>query len=284
MALNKRVKIELKDFALELAYEVGEFVKTYFHKLDKLEIQFKEAQGVVSRADTHTEELIIKRISEQFSDHKVLGEESSYGKLKTMKEFQNFVSQSDYCWVIDPIDGTSNFVAGLNYFGICLGLVYKQKPVLGVVYRPMTDELYYGVKGDGAFKIQGKGKSALALTGPSAKTSLQNSLVVTGFRENGVVHQDDFSILKAVMAESRGIRRMGSAALDMCHVAEGVFGGFWEHGLSPWDVTAASVICSEAGVRITDWKGEEFNPFQKNILVCSKLFHKQMLDLIDFSQ
>jgi myo-inositol-1(or 4)-monophosphatase len=159
------------------------------------------------------------------------------------------------------------------------------EPVVGLVLRPTNGECFYAIKKKGTklinFSNNFKKKSKpISLKKSSNKKTLSNSLLVTGFAtEKGPLFDQEFELFKQMMGKSRGIRRMGSAALDLCYVARGVFDCFWERGLAAWDVSAAGLICLEAGVVVTDYEGQGFHPFQPTIIASRAPLHKEILSL-----
>lgn len=257
----------LKD-CLQIAEAVGKKLLNYQKKLDSLTITSKERQGVASTADIEAEKYIIKNLLARYPKTDVLAEESAFdkwgGKSGAYKHYKN----EEWTWVIDPLDGTHNFLAGLDYFAVCISLVHYGVPVLGVVYRPANGDCFYALKDKGA-KFQNKkvGPRARKLYSKSSTKKLHETMLVTGFAtEKGEVFDNEFRLFKKMMEKGRGIRRMGSAALDLCYVAGGPFDGFWERGLAPWDISAAGLICLEAGVIVTDYAGNPFCPFDQTIL------------------
>lgn len=262
--------------SIEIARKTGRKLVKYQKKIDKLNITSKEAQGVVSEADIVAEKFIIKELTKSFPGTDFLAEESTYEDYASTAEAVKALKKKEWLWVIDPLDGTTNYLNGMDYFAVCISLLHKGKIVTGVVYRPRTDELFYAEIGKGSFYKNGKSKS-LSIKAKGKKKLLRESLLVTGFAtEKGVVFDEEFSQFKKMMEKSRGIRRMGSAALDLCFVASGVFDGFWERGLAPWDMAAAGIICSEAGVKVTDYYGQKFDPFVETILAARNPVYKQI--------
>lgn len=189
--------------------------------------------------------------------------------------------KEDWCWIIDPLDGTHNFLAGMDYYAVCICLAYRGTPEVGVVYRPSNGECFYALKGQGAFlkNLKSKQKAQKIYSEKSGK-KLDESMLVTGFAtEKGVAFDIEFEYFRKIMGKSRGIRRMGSAALDLCYVASGLFSGFWERGLAPWDVAAPGLICLESGVRVTDYNGRKFHPFQKTIVAARNPVYNELKKL-----
>jgi myo-inositol-1(or 4)-monophosphatase len=276
--LTQKELVKLRDFALQISFEAGRKLVRFQKEITKLKVTAKEAQGVVSRADIETERYIIDQIQKRYPEHYVLGEESSFKQMSTMAQYKNEVEAHEFSWIIDPLDGTTNFLTGLDYFAVCIALYYKGEVILGVVHRPQTDETYSSAKGSGAWKYKNSKRSRLR--GPDRR-ALADSVLATGFSsEKGKLINQEFRIFRKMMDRSRGIRRMGSAALDMCLVAEGLFNGFWERGLAPWDIAASGIICQEAGVQVSDWKGQPFSPFIKTIQGCESSLVKEFSQLL----
>lgn len=261
-----------------ISHQAGEVLKKYYKKIDKLKITAKAAAGVVSIADKQSELFIIKKLKKLYPMIPFLAEETTYEEFSDSREYMNSFKKIDYCWVIDPLDGTSNFLNGLDYFAICISLLEKGRPVLGVVYNPITDDCFYAWRDGGAWlRKLNTIKKPVRLFGTENKKTLRQSLFVTGFiTEKGELFNREFSMFKNFMSKTRGIRRMGSAALDLCFVAKGVFDGFWEYGLAPWDVAAAGFICQEAGVKVTDYRSIKFDPFQDSIVAARSPLHAKV--------
>ena len=229
--------------------------------------------------------MIIKGIKKRFPDHFILAEESAYEEYRGEMSRYNFLKEKEWVWIIDPLDGTNNYLNGLDYFGVCISLAHFGEPVMGVVMRPSSGECFTAIKGKGSkiikfsedFSVR---SSAQRIQVSRTKKKLKDSLLVTGFTtEKGEVFDQEFALFKKMVGKSRGIRRMGSAALDLCYVAKGVFDCFWERGLAAWDVSAAGIICQEAGIRVTDYEGQKFHPFQATILAAREPLHTEILSL-----
>lgn len=190
---------------------------------------------LVSEVDKNSEEKIINWINNNFPEHNILAEES--GRQE---------KQSEYTWVIDPLDGTTNYIHGFPLFSISIALMKNNEVILGVVYVPYMEELYSAIKDKGAYLNQRKIKV-------KQKESLKESLLVTGFPYD--LDEDKFnniSIFNHLLYKTRGIRRLGSAAYDLALVASGKLDGFWELKLNPWDVKAGKVIIKEAGGKVLE--------------------------------
>lgn len=276
---------EALSLSLELAIKAAKFLIKKQKKISSLKITTKIAQGIASNADTESEKIIINGIKKMYPDHFILAEESAYQEYRGEMSRYNFLKEKEWVWIIDPLDGTNNYLNGLDYFGVCISLAHYGEPVVGVVLRPTNGECFFAVKNKGSkiinFSQDFKKKSpAKKLSSAKSKKKLKDALLVTGFTtEKGEMFEQEFALFKSMVGKSRGIRRMGSAALDLCYVAKGVFDCFWEKGLAAWDVSAAGLICLEAGVTVTDYEGQEFHPFQETILASKKPLHTEILSL-----
>lgn len=249
----------LKDI-IEIAQIAGEIIKDGFGK--NFQIEFKTSEkNLVTEVDKKSEKAILDIISKKYPTHAILTEES--GAIK---------KDSEYLWVIDPLDGTTNFAHGLPIFSVSIGVMQKDEIIAGAVYDVMKDVLYYSEKGSGSFAGEKKLKV-------SSTDQLANSFLVTGFPYNLVENPDNvFERFISMIKKSRAVRRLGSAAIDFCYVASGVFDGFWEVSLFPWDMCAGKLILEEAGGLITDFTGNEIDIFSKQILASNKKIHQQMID------
>lgn len=277
---KKELKI-IESRVVTIASATGLKLLRWQRKLKSLKISNKEAQGVVSNADIEAENYLINQLRPLIKEAEFLAEESAFKKYGGKKAALRAYQDKEFVWIVDPLDGTTNYLNGMDYFGVCICLAYRGEPLLGVVHRPPTQETYCAVKEEGAFLIKGDGKRKKLLLDKKRK-KLKDSLLVTGFAcEKGEVFNKEFTIFKNMMMSSRGIRRMGSAALDMCLVSQGIFDGFWERGLSPWDVAAAALILKEAGGVVTDYKGRPFHPFQETILASRASVKKEIQNILN---
>ncbi|MGB0454880.1 MAG: inositol monophosphatase family protein [Bacteriovoracaceae bacterium] len=274
---------ELKT-AIETAIGAGKVLNRYYKKLQKSQIASKKSEGLVSKADLESEKFIKKSLMKEFKDFKFLGEEGAFKNKREYNKFKKEFPQYENCWVVDPLDGTTNFIYGLDYFCVCIGLVKKGVPSLGVVYRPTTGEVYFAEKGKGAYKLDTTKKSVRPkkLKVTTFSKDLRNTLLVTGFAaEKGGNEDKEFKLFKGLLKKSRGVRRLGSAAIDICFVADGIFGAFWERGLAPWDICAAGVVLQEAGGVVSSFDGEDFDAFQSTTLATTKIHHKKLMRAIN---
>lgn len=224
-------------------------------------IEHKDTVNLVTDADRRSEKAIVQAIQETFPDHQILAEEQGLGRP----------SQSAYKWIIDPLDGTTNFAHGFPAYCVSIALEYHEQCILGVVFDPTRQELFIAERGGGAFL------NDRSIRVSSAKT-LNSALLVTGFgydirdtTDNNLDHFCHFSL------KAQGVRRTGAAALDLCYVASGRFDGFWELALQPWDTAAGAVILEEAGGRVTDIQGGRFSVYGQGIVASNGLVHDEML-------
>lgn len=249
-----------KRVGIAAAYKGAEILRANFGK--KCKIQKKGAKDLVTESDTESERLIIETIRKVFPSHGILAEESGSDN-----------NGAECIWIIDPLDGTTNFAHNLGLFAVSIAFSIKGDIAAGIVLNPITGELFTAVKGKGA---QLNGIPIYV----SETASLSESLLVTGFPYNvkdiKPLQVRFFNCVKA----SQGIRRLGSAALDLCFVASGRFEGFWEENLKPWDTAAGIIIASEAGGKISDFSGNPYNIYQNEILATNGTIHKEALGLL----
>lgn len=230
--LNKTLEL-----AETWARQVGEIHLSYFRG-NNLDIHTKSnVYDVVTRADKESEAFLLSVIAEHFPTHAILGEETG-----------EHAGQAGYRWVLDPLDGTNNFSQGLPIFTVSIGLQYEGDTLLGVVYAPCQKEMYTAVKGGGAF-LNGKPIHV------SAKGDLAHSVLATGFPyDKGVNPDNNIANLVAILPHLRGIRRMGTAAYDLCCTAAGWLDGYWELNLKLWDMCAGALIVEEAGGKVVHFR------------------------------
>ena len=228
------------NIAVRAARRAGELMIRQLNRLEMLEVTEKNRNEYVTEVDYLAEEAIIEIIYDHYPDHSILAEESGQ---RGSNEFQ---------WIIDPLDGTTNFIHGFPVFAVSIAVTHNGQLEHGVVYDPLRQEIFTASRGQGA-QLDGRKIRV------SRRQSMQHSLIATGFpyRANKK-HLDDYlAMLKCVITASSGIRRPGSAALDLCYVAAGRVDGFWELGLNIWDVAAGALIIKEAGGRISDFQGTD---------------------------
>jgi len=224
---------------------------------------YKGKTDLVTMTDHESENTIKSIINSYFSDHNFLAEES--GKA---------IKGSEYLWIIDPLDGTTNFVHGYPSFAVSIGLFYKNKPLVAVVVEMPHTKLYSAVKSEGAWC------EGLPIT-CSETFSVEKSLLITGFGyEHGDLWKQNMILFKHFTNITQGVRRLGAAAIDICHVASGQADGFWEYDLKPWDTAAGFLIAKEAGCVITNMAGNQYSIYDNNILITNPHIHKTLLNEI----
>ena len=239
----------LLNIAEKAAIEAGRIILRGLDRLDRLTIDKKSKNDFVTDIDRQSEAFIIQTIQENYPDHTILGEE--FGEIK---------GQNETVWIIDPLDGTSNFIHGVPHFAVSIGIQIQGRLEAGVIYDPIRNEIFKAVKGRGAQLNQRKIRV-------SAVEALSEALLGTGFPYKQMEHLDRFmGMMKELTPISSGIRRAGSAALDLAYVAAGRYDGFWEYGLSPWDLAAGILLIREAGGRLSDFQGGE-DYYQKGQIV-----------------
>ena len=250
-----------KRVGIEAAYRGARVLRKYFGNISR--IDKKGDFNLVTEADTESERQIIKTIHAAFPDHAILAEESGAAE-----------GSAEYQWIIDPLDGTTNFAHQLPIFTISIALAEHNDTVLGMVLNPMDGELFSATSGQGA-ELNGKPIKV------SSTSTVEESLLVTGFPYNfGDFIEPIMKRFSVCQDASQGVRRLGSAALDICYVACGRFEAFWEQNLSPWDTAAGAVIAAEAGAWITDFSNKPFSISQKEILVTNGRIHQEMLEML----
>ena len=250
------------DKVLEITREAGELVREGFGKDFSIEYKTNES-NLVTEIDKKSEALIVSYIKKNFPDHGILAEEG---------DVEN--TNAEYLWVIDPIDGTTNFAHGFPIFAVSVGLQKNGKTICGAVYHVMQNNMFFSELGSGSFC------DAKRLT-VAQNGNLRTSLLVTGFPYNIDENPDNaMEIFNAMVRNSRGMRRLGSAALDVCYVAAGCFEGFWEVNLHPWDICAAQLILEEAGGLATDFNGKPASIYSGQYLCSNGRVHQEMLALV----
>lgn len=256
---------ELLKTAIDAAKLAGEIQLKYMK--EELIIETKASEfDLVTQADKECEQKIIEMISEKYPEHSFLGEETGRAD-----------KESDYLWIIDPIDGTVNYAHRFPQFCCSIGLYYKGEAVLGVIYAPCDNELFYAQKNQGAF-LNGQKISV------SKISELKRCLLATGFpalKDEALRKNLDY--FKTFLGKVQAIRRPGSAALDLCYVACGRLDGFWELGLSPWDTAAGAIILQEAGGKITNLDNDTFDCHIKGLIATNGIVHKEIQNIINQS-
>ena len=243
--------------AVEIAREAGALLAQLSKRPH--EISYKRPSDIVTEADRRSEALIVERLRSRFPKHAIVSEEGGGQK-----------ANSDYCWYVDPLDGTTNFAHGFPVFCVTLGLAYRDEVAAGVVYDPMREELFTAERGGGAYLNDHQRLRV------SRNASLSECLVATGFPPFMRDHELNIQLYYRFTRLTHGVRRAGSAALDLCSVAAGRFDGFWELKLNPWDKAAGSLMVTEAGGQVTDLEGGPFQLLGEAIFASNGLVHDAM--------
>jgi len=240
-----------------IAREAGVLLMEYFHQ--RVKVEYKGDVDLVTVADRKSEALIIERIRSRWPAHDVLGEEGT--RIET---------GSDYKWYIDPLDGTTNFAHGFPVFCISMALEHKGKRIAGVVYDPTRPEMFAAEQGSGTYLNDQRVRV-------STTSNLSECLVATGFPSHKRHKNPNIFFYHQITLRTHGVRRAGSAALDLASVAAGRFDGFWEFNLNPWDTAAGVLLVEEAGGRVTDFSGGPFQIASRETLASNGLVHAALL-------
>ncbi len=250
---------------IQISKIAGEIIREGFGK--NFSIEYKtNLSNLVTEIDKKSEGTIIDFVKKEFPTHSVLAEETG-----------SHESSSEYLWVVDPLDGTSNFAHGFPIFSVSIGVQKNNETVCGVVYDVMNDAVYSSEKGSGSFRNGQK----LQI---STNDDIRKSMIVTGFPYNVAENPDHvFERFIAFLKTARAVRRLGSAAIDFCYVASGVFDGFWEVHLNPWDLCAGKLIVEEAGGIVTNFAGESTDIYSKQILATNGKVHKKMVEILQLN-
>jgi myo-inositol-1(or 4)-monophosphatase len=247
--------------AAQIAREAGALLMEHFRQ--HVKIEYKGEADLVTIADRKSEALIRQRLREYWPSHDILGEE---GGLQD--------TGSDYRWYVDPLDGTTNFAHGFPVFCVSMALEYKGRRIAGVIYDPTRDELFAAEQGSGAYLNEQRIRV-------SQTANLRECLVATGFPSHKRHKNPNIFFYHQITLRTHGVRRAGSAALDLCCVASGRFDGFWEFNLNPWDTAAGVLIVEEAGGKITDFHGGPFELNSRETLASNGLVHEALLNEFD---
>jgi len=248
--------------AARAARSAGNIILRYMNRIDGLNVVEKQQLDFVSEVDKLAEAEIIKELRRAYPDHAILAEESGA------------IGKGPLTWVIDPLDGTHNYLRGIPHFCVSIALLEKGVPVHAVVFDPLRDELYTASKGDGAYLNDRRMRV-------SKRESLGGAMIATGFpfRQRGHL-ASQLDMTRAILGQAEDIRRSGSAALDLAYVAAGRYDGYFEIGLKPWDMAAGVLLVHEAGGRYCDFAGRDGIPESGNIVAGNLHVAKAMVDAI----
>jgi len=255
---------DILDTAMRAAREAGKILLHHLGDLREIEVKNNQPFNLVTEADKNSERCIVERILADFPDHAILGEESGA-----------HAGEAPYRWIIDPLDGTTNFTHAFPIFSISIAVTHESQLIVGVIYDPVRDEMFHASRGGGAF-LNG------APIRVSEASSIEKAMLVTGFpyniRENPNYCYERFI---AFLKEAQAIRRLGSAALDCAYVAAGRLDGFWEVSLQPWDKAAGELLIEEAGGRVSGFQGQKHDMFELPFLASNGRIHDEMLRVLE---
>ncbi len=252
----------MKKELISIVKKAGKILKDGYYKNKK--VSFKAKKDLVTKYDIAIEEFLKEEFSQSFQEFNIIAEESDNSNL----EFNNSI-------IIDPIDGTTNFVNGVPHTAISIGVYKNKKPFIGIIYNPILDELYYAKVGKGAY-LNGKKIKV------STQKEFQKALISTGFPYTSGTNKKDLNLvvkqIKSILPVCQDIRRLGSASLDLCYVAKGVYEGYYEMNLKAWDVSAGIIVLQEAGGKVSNEKAKEYVLFKdKYIVATNGKIHKKLL-------
>jgi len=261
MSTDQKNNFEFVPQMSEIAREAGALLMEFFRR--RVKIEYKGDADLVTEADRTSEKLILERIRKQWPSHDVIGEEGA--RVET---------GGDYRWYVDPLDGTTNFAHGFPVFCVSLGLAFQGNRKAAVVYDPTRDELFAAERGQGA-----------VLNGEKIEVSktpkLRQSLVATGFPSHKRHKNPNIYFYHQLTLRSHGVRRAGSAALDLAYVAAGRLDGFWEFNLNAWDTAAGILVVEEAGGKVSGFRGEELVITDRDVVASNPLIHAELVHEFD---
>ncbi len=259
--------------AVNIASKAGEWIQSKLGNHQSVK-EKQSGQDLVTEVDKGAEKLIRKLILTYFPDHQILGEEGVEPGAEASKQALEAMKDAEYLWIVDPIDGTTNFIHGFPFFSVSIALVHKGEIIVGVVYDPSNDEMFVAEKGKGAY-AHGKRMQV------DPAQNLSQSLVATGFPADAkVALPRNLNTIAHVAPKVRNIRSGGSAALHLAYVAAGRLSGYWEMGLSAWDIAAGALLVQEAGGQITDYDGNPFTIAVRDIIASNGSIHQELKSAI----
>ena len=259
-----------RDLAIAAAKDAGAILRERLTR--PRDVQFKGTVDLVTDADRASETLIAGRIREVFPDHRLVGEEGARG-AEGSDQPRQAAAEVPFGWLVDPLDGTTNFAHGYPHFAVAIALERGGRVVLGVVYDPMRDELFVAERGGGA-SLNGV---PLRVT---AEDDLIRSLLATGFTYDLSRRAENDALWDVFNNRVQGVRRDGSAALNLAYVAAGRLDGFWERPLGPWDIAAGALLVEEAGGRVSGYDGGPFSPYAREVVASNGPLHPALLEVI----
>lgn len=267
---------EILKLMIHWSFECGEILNSHLVQSYETPLKFinKGPQGLATQADVVSEAYVMKEIKKHFPSHKILSEEDAFTRELKMEG----VKEDEYLWLIDPLDGTNNFINRVPFFCVSLALNKGNTTLAGVVYNPVNCELFYATKGGGAYLVRlvGDKEVRIKLKANKKKKVFKEALLSANLTSKRV----EKDLLKR-FPEVRAMRRFGSAALEMSYVAAGMLDAYWEYRLQPWDMAAAGLICQEAGVKISNIKGEKYHPFCSSVLTADPALYNPLRDILN---
>jgi len=260
------------DFAKRVAVEAGNMIQEHTDR--QLEIESKTSgKDLVTEVDRMVEQFIKQEITTTFPEHHMLGEEGAFESNDFYTEILDDFHSIPYIWVVDPIDGTNNFVQNIPGFVVSIALVSYGKPIVGVIYDPIIDELFYATEDGGAYLNEKEIKVPRV-------DLLEESVLGTSFSSDIKVRSLTVKNIEMFLPKCRTIRVLGSAALNLAYVAKGRLTSFYHFHLSPWDVAAGILIINEAGGRVSTMEGDSYELAESSVLVSNGFIHQKMLDAL----
>jgi len=251
--------------AIIAARKAGNIINRASLDIDQLKVTTKSTNDFVTEVDQKAEQVVIETLLTAYPGHGILAEESGR---------EHGAKNSEYVWIIDPLDGTTNFIHGLPFYAVSIALAYRDQVQQAVVYDPTRNDLFYASKGRGAFLNDKRLRV-------SKRTRMAESLIGTGFPfRKGDNFQRYVKMFTEIMQNCAGVRRPGAAALDLCYVAAGYYDGFFETGLSPWDIAAGSLMITEAGGLIGNFTGESDFMYQREVVAGNPKVYAQMVSIL----
>jgi myo-inositol-1(or 4)-monophosphatase len=253
---------KIAESAIALSRKIGDFILAERDKVQASDVEIKDLNSLVSYVDKDAERQLVEGLKGLLPEAGFIAEEGTG------------TEQEDYNWIIDPLDGTTNFLFGLPIFAISIALMHKDEALIGIVYELGQKEMFSALKGQGAFMNAKRIRV-------SQRRAFEEALFATGFPYYDFSRTEGFmDLLKYMFAHTRGVRRLGSAATDLAYVACGRFDGFFEYGLSPWDVAGGALLVKEAGGMVSDYASGGDYIFGKEIAAASEALHPEMMKQI----
>jgi len=257
--------------AVNCAAKAGEWIKSKIGNITQLDTKYS-AQDLVTEVDKGAERMIRNLIATHFPHHSFLGEEGVEPGPAASAKALEAVGDAEYLWIVDPVDGTTNYVHGFPFYSVSIALAHRGQVIVGVVYDPSRDELFVAERGKGAY-VHGR-KMVV-----SPEATLGQSLIATGFpADPHVALPLNLKSIQALAPQVRNLRVAGSAALHLAYVAAGRLSGFWEYNLSAWDIAAGSLLVEEAGGRLSDATGEPYRLAVRDVVATNGLIHGELVD------